>query len=72
MTSAEFLEDIAVLGGMLTSYFERIPRDVVARNAWENVNATNSRPAMCEKTRQAVKRHCRHTKIIRWRNLLRS
>ena len=57
MTSSEFLEDIAVLGGMLTSDFEKIPPDVVARNAWENVNATNSRPAICEKTRQAVKCH---------------
>ena len=61
MTSAEFLEDIAVLGGMLTSDFEKIPPDVVARNAWENVNATNSRPAMCERTRQAVIHHKQQT-----------
>ena len=59
MTADELMEDIAVLGGMLTSDFEKIPPDVVARNAWENVNATNSRAAMCERTRQAVIRHRR-------------
>ena len=61
MTTTEFLEDIAVLAGILFSNFAKIPPDVLARNAWGNVNATNSRPAMCEKTRQAVKRHKQHT-----------
>ena len=56
MTVTEFLADIAVLGGMLFSNFEKISRNVVAITAWRNVHATNSRPAMCEKTREAVTR----------------